>query len=228
MLRLTNLTGFAAGGRAAVVPPPPPPSVPVFESYSSNSGGGSALTIGPPSGLVDDDVMLGLWGFDGSANITGTPSGWTELYSFDGSRPCWLGWKKAQSEAGSYTVNISTGQGMAGAIHRISGAHLTSPIDVTSHNAPSSATNIAATSVTPTVDACLLLALLWYDDGRTVIDTYPGGMASIHNVRQDDAGSVGTGAAEQDLLDTSATGAKTFVMNNAEIARAWQIAIAPA
>lgn len=218
-----NFRNFPNDGEAEE---PQPPQPPIFETFSSNTTGGSLLTIGAPSGLQDDNLMLGLWCFDGAATITGTPSGWTELYSFSGSRPCWLGWKIASSESGSYTVNINTGQGTAGAIHRISNVNTVTPINQKSHATLNPSQTIDCPSITPTDDPTLLMALLYYDlTGATIVSIYPTEMDSIHNVRGGGSGGVGTGAAQEDKFDLGATGIRKWTLDNSEAIRGFLIAV---
>ncbi len=217
-----NFRNFPNDGEAEE---PQPPQPPILESFSSSTTPTTSLTIGPPSGLQDDDIMLGLWGFDGTASITGTPTGWTEILTANGAA-FWMGWKRAVSESGSYTVNINTGQGNAGFILRISNAHLTNPIDGFTQSFVNPDTDIDCNGLTANTDPTLLLAIAYYDDGSSVINTYPTNMTSIHNVRNNSVLAVGTGAAQEDKFDLGNTGTKTFVLNNSELNRGFQVLIA--
>lgn len=144
-------------------------ATPVYQAadLQSNTSANGTLVINKPSNLVTGDLMIA---HVGASNISGPswtpPSGWTAIVTGLGnssSNPlvgCF--WKVATgSEPSTYTFVESGNQRSVGFISRVTGADPTTPIDSSSAQANNtSSTNIAFSSITPTLNNNLIMLLV--------------------------------------------------------------------
>lgn len=151
-------------------------SAPFWQSVATSRGSDgelSSITCNKPSGLAVGDLMLAFVGINDittAANIN-TPSGWTlirtdtqtnlEARSF---------WKIADSSdvaASNFTFTFSAAQdNHTCEIHRIQGAHATTPIDANSGASLADSAldpDPSAPAVTTVANNCLVFAFLFHD-----------------------------------------------------------------
>lgn len=181
-----------------------------LRSYSNTSYAGSnSCVIPPPAGLTDNDILLALL-FVGGSNGNETPlkvvppAGFTEVGTYLAGQDnsgfvglCYVFWKRAASESGSYTFAIGDGtipQNNEGLLLAFSGAvNVGSPVDASSQNngsvlatsttaAGTQSTQSTALSITTTVDHDMIVHLVgdWGDLGS--ITAPPGYTTQFDNV----------------------------------------------
>lgn len=111
-----------------------------FSTFAStdNAAPGTSIVINKPTGVVNGDLMFAVISFtSGSETISSAPAGWTliQATSSGGANQISLStyYRIASGEGASYTWNY-TGSGInnCGFIIRITGAHATTPYDVSS------------------------------------------------------------------------------------------------
>lgn len=172
---------------------------------ASNAGNatGTNLTVTPPAGIADNDILLAVLYREGGSWTL--PSGWTQLFDvadFNANATVTVAWKRAASESGSYTFNLSASVWRIATMVAIQGAVTTgSPFDGTGSDAPNSA-SIVASSISPATAATLIVFLTANFDGVPLTASSSG-----MNLR------VGLGGCEiWDVAQAAsgASGSKTF------------------
>lgn len=200
----------------------------------------TSATVNKPTGTQDGDLLLAFVsnynGFGGDISVV--PSGWTLL----GTRTQWrqggdfyarVYYKIASGEPASWTWQASVATEFIIDVVAISGVDTTTPINQSSQNTSASSTSTAAgTSVTPTVDNCLVLTHIFARSVATSTAlTQPTGYTEDYDVRSTNAA---VRLAEAYLLQTTATatGALSWGLGGTsagtETSRVDIIAIAPA
>lgn len=119
----------------------------------------SPLSINKPSGTADGDLLVMIIANSNSAMTVATPSGWTLLSRKQSSASnitINTFWKIASSEPSSYTIAQAE---TVGAILRISGFEVSSPVDTFASDEVSNSANPVFTNgdITPSISDSLLL-----------------------------------------------------------------------
>ncbi len=183
-------------------------------STSNNAGGSTALTIGMPTGTVEDDIMVAALTIRGGTGttITTVPTDWTLLDIKRNSTTVLtqvMYWKKAAAgESGSYTWNFTSNKA-SGVLLSYANVDPTSPIGTSSGQVNASSGTYTAPSVSTTVSNEMLVGFFGVATGTTI-------SSATMTIRGQDA-STGAGAGSRtttagaDLIIPSAgaTGAKT-------------------
>jgi hypothetical protein len=205
-----------------------------FVSSSGNGATSSSVVVTAPSGIQDDDILVcfvAAFKYFGNPPIT-LPSGFTEWYE----RECKeyntaIGWKRADSESGNYTVSATGATSMCAGICVYRGRVATGdPCDVKSDTPYTTAdTNVRAAGVTITDEGADLIYAGWVYNGESDpgLDV-PSGMSSRIALAHDY-----TGIAMGDLLNqsTGATGNKDGTHdspNSDDYKHAFLVALSPA
>jgi len=172
-------------------------AVPVFESKTLTEFDTETTspTFDMPATRPDDDLYIALLYADGNSSYSSPPGNWTSFYSVtpgaEGPRIAgywWIG----DTEPATYSIT-SGNEKQAGVIVRLSGTHLTDPVDVVGTDSGNTgATNQFAPDITTTVDLTLVLRVLGADN---VFVTAP--TTSIQNGATAGPGGVGYGASRE-------------------------------
>lgn len=134
------------------------------------------------------------------------------------------------SESTPYTGMTSTSGAKMGVMIRLSNAHASSPINTSSSNTGTSVSP-AGSTITPSVNNCLLLAFFAADDDDASVDTgYPSGWTGVFNQDTEEGVDSTFGMAYLEQSTAAATGTITWT-NGLALSEEWiafLIAIAPA
>lgn len=192
-------------------------AVPAFESDSWNGAFGTSVAVTAPTGIADDDLLLGFVCRDEKKGVTTVPSGFTEFMDL-GTGGLLLYWKIADGESGNYTWEDDNSDGFTAGVMRISGTHLTTPIHQQAGSNEGVTKDPTVPSVTTTADDCLILRIAGLD---SISRDYDGWPTSPHTSIQDQAGfDGGSGSSctvsvyERDLATAGSTGTSTFSSSN--------------
>lgn len=160
----TQEIGVAGGG-----------DLPVLESFLSSDGGttgSDTLTLDKPSGVVSGDLLMLIACNDNpsaTVQFTDNKSGWNFVgTSGNSTSDSHIGvfWKISDGgEGASESVVAATVRFWCGFYLRISGADITTPINVSNFQAEAANASHTVDSVTTTVDNCLGLCALSFDGG---------------------------------------------------------------
>lgn len=166
-------------------------AVPVYETDSSTSASGTSVTVTAPTGIADDDILASGASTDhsaagGSSTTYTFPSGFSDsgagkltTAASDVGISLQVQYKLASSESGNYTINQTLNRLMGGSVARISGCDTSDPIDVTaSSTGESSEPTVPA--ITTTVDNCLVLAFVTWDQSKGLVSGPTGWTLGEH------------------------------------------------
>lgn len=127
----------------------------------NNAGGSTTLSIGMPSGTVQNDVMIAVISVRGGTGVTITPpSGWNLINSATSTTVLKSStyYKVAgASEAGPYSFGFSSSQKASGVISGYSGVDTTAPVNANDFQTTSSDVLLNAPVVTTTVPNTVLV-----------------------------------------------------------------------
>lgn len=205
--------------------PPIVASVPVLESFSHTEIATDATSVvaTAPTGIQDDDILIMIVSLDENATTNAiTSTGFTELDNYDlsGSHKQTVLWKRASSESGNYTVNLTDAQDGVVSIVRISGATTSgSPFDVVGVTNDAFADNITPNDITSTETNTLALSFCSVDRNYRVSgsSTVSGaGWSLISTPASYGADGVGFMWAEKDVPTTGAVGQPTFTFDSSD------------
>jgi len=205
----------------------------VLESYSiyESTVGATSHTVDKPSGVVEGDLLIAVMSTDGSGEDHTAPLGWTTIFEdFNtGSSTFSVWYKIAATEPDSYTFTIGSSESCILSILRISGHDPTNPINV--YGSPDSNNNNAPTcsSVTTTVDNCLILRIFGADDDDVIEDSgYPSGHTGVFIRGSEEGwGETSAGVAYTKQATAGETGIASFSLTSNEQWGAVTIAIKP-
>lgn len=142
----------------------------------SNSAGSNAtdLTVDVPTGITDGDLLIAaVYGDDAmhSAGGPDAPVGWTSLGSkLQGFEACWVWWRIANSEPGSYLWQNDTGASWGAGIIALHGVNTASPI-MASGSVGRNTQNPNGPSVT-TTGAAMIVTFIGSGSGNTTRITF--------------------------------------------------------
>jgi len=215
-----------------------------FESVSACEVDNGSIDCSPPSGIVDDDLLLA-FAFAKNGLITAIvePSGWTSVEEWEHANGLpFSGWffKKASGESGNYAWDFTGSSANSRFVWmaRISGADTTTPINIrgrVERNDTSAPINGVCPDITTTVDGCLIIRAGSSADGVQDPGCAITGVTATERV--DAAPTPGQDGVHcmytEDTIQASAgaTGTATITMTGANpkfIGDALTIAIAPA
>jgi hypothetical protein len=175
-----------------------------FAHRSETLGGDPVVT--KPTGTVDGDLLIAIGILSGAGTITKPDASWnTHANSQGAGAP--LFWKIASGEPANYTFAVSSTFTSQILIVRVSGADLTTPIDVASGLVVASGTAaIVIPSVTPSGANNLLLQLCVKLQNTTY--TPPGTAAERFDATSATQSAVSAGGDE--IVGAGATGTRTW------------------
>jgi len=198
----------------------------VSYSTATDPGGGDwTITVDKPTDVQDGDVLIGhVAQNEGGGTMTG-PSGWTQIYQYNGLNEDVGAWYKvitdAAGEPSSYTwTNPSQYELSLGAITNWRGVDNTNPINANGGQSGNSNTPTAP-SITTDTDNCQILAQNMAT-GET--HTPPSGMTE----RYDFANALSLTLADVNQASAGATEDKQFTASASGPWYAATIALAPA
>jgi hypothetical protein len=199
-------------------------------SSTASTAGATSLTISPPSGLANNDVMIAIINANVETTTITPPSGWTLIRSLNNNNPpitanASIYYKRAASESGSYRFDISSSQRIVGAISAFSGV-ITSgnPVDVSSGQSNNSSATATAPSITTTRNNEMLVYASVDDNSPASTWTAPSGMTEA-------ADSNSTAAVTIDYLiqaSAGATGNKVGACTDAGLNGSFLLGLIPA
>lgn len=206
-------------------------SAPLLQSGEQRStyNNVTSVVVNKPAGVAVGDLLL-VEISDNNATAGWSSPGWTAGPSFD---RIFSFWRIADgSEGASFTFTFS-GSGRVGAMicHRITGAHQTAPIDVSSGVvvASGAANPISLPSITTTGPDRLLLAV-FYSKTATVGTSFstPTGMAAAYAYQAASSAFGQASAFTESFATAGATGVRDSNSSATNYARvAFLLAIAP-
>lgn len=204
------------------------------ESSSNYTASDSSLSIPPPTGLSDNDIMLAIINANESSTTITPPSGWELVRSVTTpsiTANMSVYWKRASSETGNYVFSVSATVRIVGAISAFYNVITTgNPIDVETGEAQSADATAVCSAIITTEDNTMLVYLAACDNTPSGTWTPPTGMTeavdtastatvTIAYESRATAGSTGTRAA----TCTETAGAKgAFLVALKEAHIAWE------
>lgn len=198
---------------------------PVLETVSHTEIATDATSVvaTAPTGIQDDDILLMVVSLDDDGNANSvTSSGFTliEDYNLSGSHRQVLLWKRASSESGNYTVNLTDAQDGSVSIARISGANTSgSPIDVEGVGNDVFASTITPNDITSTEANTLAISFITVDRNYRVSgsSTVSGsGWSLISLPASYGADGIGFMWAEKDVPTAGSVGQPTFTFDSSD------------
>lgn len=208
------------------------PTTPGFASYSSYATASAATnhTIDKPPGTVSGDLLIACMQYQNNGFITASPpAGWTGLGSeTTNSSGHYVWWKLAGgAEPSTYTFTISSSNPATITIARYTGTDQTTPINASAHQLVATTTTVAAPTITPTTNGCLLVQISSLWNGTT----QPTFTPPNSYFEESDSGITFVGGIEfSDLLQPTAAATGTISSTSTGPngdAAGWNIAIAP-
>lgn len=184
------------------------------------SGTGSALTIAKPANVAVGDLLVGTFYSQFAGTVTTPPSGWTlahALTTFRDGGVYWLAVTDATVLAGlpsTWSATMSGSGRLCWEIHRVTGANLTTPIDVVGTDVQNANATTVLTSVSPANPGGLLEAIAWWNNSSTTQSNYApdAAMTDGEQVKSPTTGNTsGIDIAYQQLSSAGATGTRSFV-----------------
>lgn len=201
---------------------------PTFESFATSKTGGIGnynLSAKPP-GVKIGELLISVTCYEsGSSQSITSPPGWILIEKTDNGSNIGIAtfYKVADSLdviASTFTFSLSEDKKWTLSISRISGVDASVPIDVFSENSGSDG-NVIATSVTTTVDSCLVLSVY----GNKKDATYEGSNNEEYEIEHP-IGQIASQMLETFVkLNAGSTGNTTAIPSNSESWIAQQIAI---
>lgn len=185
---------------------------PAYESFSTNDGFGSSITINVPSGTTDGDFLVA-WISCNNTTI-GTPSGWTKVSQATSSvgTAAGLYYREATSSDTSFTWT-STSLGVRGTIVRVSGA---TTFDTASVSASTSSTPNAPNITTGADNAIVIMFAVgqyqfygWNEASTIDLTTTDGNSHTAGYAKQSSAGTIGT-----DFVTSNYNSSASFVVGS--------------
>ena len=170
-----------------------------------------------PSETAEDDLLVAWIVTDGGTSGTTitAPAGWNAITATLNRSDlvfCRGFWRKAvASEPSTHTFTVSQDERMVAGILRITGADVTTPIDIESNQTGKSDTPTCPT-VTPTTDDVLVLAFCGVDDGDAGNDAgFPGGAWTNQWVKTNGTANECTnGCVSQGIASQTASGTAVY------------------
>ena len=187
-----------------------------FRAAASAATDTSSLSIGLPSGTLENDVMIAAIGFRPSSVTVTAPTGWTLVRRVDNSDQqtnSLAVYRKVagSSEASSHTWDVTGASYAVGGIQSFGGVDTANPIDVENGQATAESLSHAAPSVTTTVANAMVVtahtfttSTTWsppsamtegFDVQFSPVDPGLGQSISAHYVQQTATGATGTKTA---------------------------------
>ncbi len=142
------------------------------------------LTIAPPAGLVEGDLMLAFLSQNNPGNpiVTPAPAGWTlaqtRTYTNDGSRVGVSVYYRLASAAdvaaGSFTFRFDDSRRSAGALLAFRGVDAVTPLNAIASQGNNTSTNLTAPGITTADNQTMLVALYGFVQGSNTATPPPG------------------------------------------------------
>lgn len=200
--------------------------MPSVRSSNTQNSSGTNMTVNAPSGLTDGDtIVVGISIGDAPNDIASVPSGWAE-FGFgkmdNGGQVFRAYWKVAASEGSSWTWTLNTANSAHAHAVAAQDADQTTPINASNAQNNSASNSIVATSVTTTIDNCLLIGFFAANSGNAIAPD--GAMTEI----QDNSNNARRLETAWEALGTQgATGTRTATTTGTPTNTGALIAIAP-
>ena len=197
---------------------------PVAESYESNAGTASSLTINAPAGLASGNLLLASITTNGNPTVT-LPSGWTQLEQIAGTPTTTVYYLVAGgSEPSSYTWSFSASIEAAGGIVRISNVDSGSPINAHNNTFDDGSTTPSSNSITTSADNCLIVQFLGIDRDESPYGA-PSGYTQMWAAT---IGGLASNVSAWKLqASAGATGSATWSKNGSRFSELFAVAVAP-
>jgi hypothetical protein len=182
-------------------------AAPAFRAAATASGDfATSVTVGPPTGLTDNDIMWWWLYMESTADVT-FPAGWTEVLTVTATSSAFrshLAWKRASSESGDYTASWTGNAWRTSCIVAYSGA-ITSgdPQSGTGAAQANGSTNKPKTPSMTTADANTRVIAFCCNYGYYNAGTPPAGMTERVDLQE-------IGVADVEQASAGATGEKEF------------------
>lgn len=188
----------------------------------------NALTYLKPYGTVDDDLLLLIQSSDISATLT-PPGTFTSVQNSNNGTSIYhqVYYRVASSEGSSYTGSNTTSAAKLGSLVRVVNYDTAAPINTSSVATGSSAAPGAST-ITPSVNNCLLVFTAGIDNNVVQYGTgTPSGYTNVFSTDTSVGLDVSTIIALKEQTTAAATGTVSGSTSGAELWVAINIAIAP-
>lgn len=210
-------------------------TVPVLESYdSAYADSGTSQSVTKPTGTVEDDLLIGFPSTrkGSGADITAGPTGFNEDVDDTGGGGPWRCqvWSKVAggSEPSSYAWTADDARWLA-LVARISGADTGGGAIDGVASADGDSDTATFPDLTTTVDDCLILRFVLFDDGSKSVDTAPSGLTEEWvEIGNTVAGRVNYYCWSEEKASAGSVGTDTAVFSGSEVWIAFTVAIAPA
>jgi len=164
--------GFIGASSQGTASGTPDPSI-TYETYSSNSGTGAAVTFTTPIGTTDGDLLVMVVNEDAGNGITPL-AGWTQIAYVD---------NYASADAGVYYRVFQTGDAVPSATLGLSTEWSGVVVRLSKTSGTWSIDDFAAAGtlvpLTVTATSPGMLLFLWGSDDPATINTPPAGMAEV-------------------------------------------------
>lgn len=203
---------------------------PVWESGTTATGEGNAVTLNKPTGTVADNLLVvGIMFEKGSGvNALSAPAGWTLLSRTNegGDLGMQTYYRVADgTEGASFSFTLNNGPKWSAGISRISGANITTPIDASAGTTGggNAGINTIAPSITTTTPNTLVLA--FYSNKKNATFTPASGTIERYDAPNNSSGLTSNMLATYVQAALGTTGTRTAVASVEEKWVAQKIAI---
>jgi hypothetical protein len=181
-----------------------------FVDDTTNTAAATTMSLSVPTGVVDGDVMLmAVMSATDTSTITISGGGWTSLRNqtdATNGQKLWTWWRLCSSEPGSYTVNASPAEDMAGCILGYEGNHASAPINEDNGSTTGNTQAHSSASILTDVDGCMIVAFYGADSTATRLPATPDGSpVATERVEVFQAGNNLSLYAQEYLQPTAAT-----------------------
>lgn len=172
----------------------------------ANNSGTTTWTVTKPAWVADGDMLILFAGSDSVHTITTAPSGFTQIQSTigtgtdDSSLTIW--WKQASSESATWDIVFGASESGATGLLGYTGHLASTAPESVAGTRPASSTLIAAPSITPSVNDCMVVAIYGADPAGAPTGTADASPAATE--RLDFANSALQHLYAQDFLQTTA------------------------
>lgn len=207
-------------------------AVPTYQNFTEAKDDGSIIVLDKPAGVVENDLMIAAISMEyrGDDHSFLVPTGWTILEELNFGNDVFFGvyYKVAgASEPATYTFTDTVdGEDAYSFIVRISGNDRTTPINVSSGFATGNTNTPTCSSVTTTLDDCLVLRMFGAEKDDITEDG--GEPAGTTVITVDENTDVSAGAAYESQAVAGATGAAAFALTDSNDWVAITIAVSSA
>ena len=186
-------------------------------------------TLTKPTGAAQNDVLLAVLTTGSISLVSTPPTGWAQVWSQDqGTEQTQHVYRKVAgaSEPASYDFGLNGSEIGPWAIVAVTGADTTTPINTSASGTTGASTSHTTPSITPTVDACLLVATYSNNAASTTVTyTAPAGMTEQFDLAEGTSFIALSGHTE--VQATAAAVTKTATSSGSDSTACGLLAVAP-